>query len=329
MKALAAKCDVVIENFKAGDLKRYGLDYDSLASVHPRLVYCSITGFGQTGPLAGRPGYDFMIQGMGGIMSLTGFADAEGGRPTKVGVGIADVMCGMYAACGILAALQARQRTGRGQHIDLALFDTQVAWLINQGAAYLISGEVPTRRGNDHPTIVPYGTFPASDCDFIVAVGNDAQFARFCHCLGRPDIAEDARFSKNADRVRNRQALIGMLRPLTAARPAAEWLALMEKHAIPGGPINALGAVLDHPQTRARAMRIDMPHPNAAGGTVPLIGNPLKLSQTPVSYRQAPPLLGEHTRAVLRTLLGMQDEEIDDLEKKATVATGRMTGGYA
>lgn len=319
VRGLAEASDVVVENFKAGDLARYGLDYAGLSAANPRLVYCSITGFGQTGPLAGLPGYDFMIQAMGGIMSLTGFADAEGGAPTKVGVAIADVICGMYASVGILAALEARRRTGRGQHIDLALFDSQIAWLINQGTAYLMTGEAPGRRGNDHPTIVPYCSLPAADAEFIVAVGNDAQFRRFAAALGAPELGADPRFAANADRVRNRAALIPLIRARTIARPAAEWLALMAEHAVPAGPVNDLAQVFAHPQALHRGMRVEMPHPGAGSGAVALIGNPLKLSETPVSYRQAPPMLGEHTEAVLREVLGLEAGRIDELGRAGVV----------
>ncbi len=319
IRDLAAVSDVVVENLKAGDLARRGLGYAALSKVNPRLIFCSITGFGQTGPLAGQPGYDFMIQAMGGIMSLTGFPDDEGGAPTKVGVAIADVMCGMYAAVGILAALEARRRTGRGQAIDLALFDSQLAWLINQGTAYLMTGEVPGRRGNEHPTIVPYGSFPGADGDFIVAVGNDAQFVRFCDLLGAPELGGDARFATNAGRVRNRAVLVPLLRALTIARPAAEWLALMAERGVPGGPVNELDAAFGHRQALERGMRIEMAHPGAGEGRVALIGNPLKLSETQVSYRHPPPMLGEHTEAVLREVLGYDAARIAELREAGAI----------
>ena len=310
IRALAATADILVENFKVGDLKRYGLDYASVAAVNPRLIYCSITGFGQTGPNAHRAGYDFLAQAEGGIMSLTGEAE---GRPLKVGVGIADVMCGMYALSGILAALQARHMTGLGQHVDVCLLDTQIAWLINQGVAYLTDHKVPPRRGNDHPTIVPYGSFPARDGTFVLAIGNDAQFARFVAIAGKPDMATDARFAKNRDRVLNRDALIPLLEELTMQRDIADWLRDLEAAGIPAGPINDLAQAFDSPQVAAREMKIRMAHPVAAAGHVDLIGNPVKFSATPVTYQGAPPVLGQHTHAVLTGVLGMTDAELAQL----------------
>jgi crotonobetainyl-CoA:carnitine CoA-transferase CaiB-like acyl-CoA transferase len=317
IRRIAATSDILIENFKAGDLARYGLDYASLAALNPRLIYCSVTGFGQTGPNAHRAGYDFLAQAEGGIMSLTGEGD---GRPLKVGVGIADVMCGMYALTGILAALQARHRTGRGQQIDISLLDSQIAWLINQGVGYLTDGIVPPRRGNDHPTIVPYGTFPAADRDFVLAVGNDAQFARFVDAAGQPDLATDPRFATNAARVQNRDALIPLIAALTRTRAEADWRALLDRLGIPAGPIKDLRETFDSPQVAAREMRITLPHPVAGKGTVDLIGNPLKFSDTPVTYQGAPPTLGQHTRDVLQTVLGLTDTDI------ATLATAGAIG---
>ena len=308
VQALAAKADVVVENFKPGDLARYGLDYATLGAANPRLIYCSITGFGQTGPNAHRAGYDFLVQGEGGLMSLTGEPDRP---PVKAGVGIADLMCGMYAAAGILAAVIARQSTGRGQHIDLALMDAQVAMLVNQGVAYLTDGQVPPRRGNDHPTIVPYGTFPASDGKFILAVGNDGQFARFAALAGAPGLAADPRFATNESRVRNRDVLIPLLAALTAGRATADWLALCEAHNVPSGPVNDLGQVFSSPQVAARGMRIDMDL--CQGGQVALIGNPLKMSRTPVTYAKAPPELGADTGAVLARDLGLTQAELSAL----------------
>lgn len=313
---MAAKADILVENFKSGDMARYGLDYASLSGVNPRLIYCSITGFGQTGPNAHRAGYDFLIQGEAGIMSLTGEAD---GRPLKVGVGIADVMCGMYALTGILAALQARHTSGRGQHIDVCLYDTQVAWLINQGVGYLTDGQVPPRRGNDHPTIVPYGAFPASDGEFIIAIGNDAQFRRFVGDAGRAELADDPRFVTNAERVRNRAELIPIIEEITRTRPAADWLERLQALSVPGGPINDLRQVFDSPQVAARDMRISLPHPVADGGNVDLIGNPLKFSDTPVRYSNAPPMLGQHTAEVLRDHLGMSVEDIERLKDSGVI----------
>jgi crotonobetainyl-CoA:carnitine CoA-transferase CaiB-like acyl-CoA transferase len=304
----------MVENFKPGALARYGLDHATLAGTNPRLITCSITGFGQTGPLADRPGYDFLIQGMGGIMSLTGDPD---GPPMKCGVGIADVMCGMYAATAILAALQARARSGRGQHIDLALFDTQIAWLINQGTGYLTDHVVPPRRGNEHPTIVPYGTFPAADGDFILAVGNDAQFARFCTVAGCVPLAGDPAFATNAARVRNRETLIPRLRAITVTRPAADWIAALEAAGVPCGPVQDLAQVFDHPQTRARDMVLRLPHPLA--GTVDLIANPIRYSDTPLAPTTAPPLLGADTDAVLGGVLGRDADEIARLRAAGVV----------
>lgn len=310
VRALAAKADILVENFKPGDLGRYGLDYATLRTVNPGLIYCSITGFGQTGPNARRAGYDFLVQGEGGLMSLTGEAD---GSPTKAGVGIADVLTGMYAAVGILAAVQARHLTGSGQHIDLALMDAQVAMLINQGVAHLTDGQVPPRRGNDHPTIVPYGTFPARDGSFILAIGNDAQFARFAALAGAPGLATDPRFATNADRVRNRAVLVPLLSALTAGRTAAEWLDLCAAETIPAGPVNDLAQVFASPQVAARGMRVRMAHPLAGRGHVDLIGNPLHLSETPVHYAKAPPMLGEDTSAVLARVLGLDEHALQDL----------------
>jgi len=317
VRALARRSDVLVENFKPGGLARHGLDYASLAAEAPRLVYCSITGFGQTGPLKDRPGYDFLIQGMGGIMSLTGAPD---GPPMKVGVGVADVMCGMYATVAILAALQARAGSGRGQHIDLALLDTQVAWLINQGVGYLTDGAVPPRRGNEHPTIVPYGTFPARDATFILAVGNDDQFRRFAAVAGRPALAEDPRFARNADRVRNRAMLVPLLEVITAERDTADWLRALEAAGVPCGPIRDLAEVFAHPQVQARGMRLTLPHPLA--GEADLIANPIRFSATPIAYGGAPPRLGEHSAEVLGAL-GLCPAEI------ARLTAAGIVGGLA
>lgn len=308
---LAARADILVENFKVGDLKRRGLDYDTLKAVNPKLIYCSISGFGQTGPYAHRAGYDFLIQGMGGIMSLTGFPDEEGGTETKCGVGIADVMCGMYATVSILAALNHRHRTGEGQHVDISLLDAQVSWLINQGTGYLVSGTVPGRLGNGHPTIVPYETFPGADQSFILAVGNDSQFEKFCAVAGAPDLAQDPRFAKNADRVRNRAELVPVIRRLTIEKTAADWIAELEAAGVPCGPVNDLGQVFDDPQVRARNMAIDLPHP--LSGEVRLIGSPINLEKTPVSYRSAPPLLGADTADVLTRHLGLAPETLAEL----------------
>lgn len=311
IRSIAEKADILVENFKVGDLKRRGLDFDSLKAINPGLIYCSISGFGQTGPYAHRAGYDFLIQGMGGIMSLSGFPDDEGGTETKTGVGIADVMCGMYATVSILAALNHRHETGKGQHLDISLLDAQVSWLINQGVGYLVSGEVPGRLGNGHPTIVPYETFPASDQSFILAVGNDSQFQKFCDVADAPDLSADPRFEKNADRVRNRKELVPIIRRLTIEKPAAEWISLLEQAGVPCGPVNDLGQVFSDPQVLERGMKITLPHPES--GTVDLIGSPINMSKTPVAYKKAPPVLGADTGAVLKDVLGLSQHEIDRL----------------
>jgi crotonobetainyl-CoA:carnitine CoA-transferase CaiB-like acyl-CoA transferase len=317
---LAAKADILVENFKVGDLKRRGLDYDSLKVRNPALIYCSITGFGQTGPYAHRAGYDFLVQGMGGIMSLTGFPDEEGGTETKCGTGIADVMCGMYATVSILAALNHRNNSGQGQHIDISLLDTQVSWLINQGVAYLASGKVPGRLGNVHPTIVPYETFPGSDRSFILAVGNDGQFRKFCTVAGAPELADDPRFAKNADRVRNRTELIPVLRRLTIEKTAADWIAELEVAGVPCGPVNDLQQVFSDPQVLARQMRITLPHP--LSGEVDLIGSPINLEKSPVTYRSAPPLVGADTADVLTRHLGLGADTLQDLAGRGILDLG-------
>ena len=299
IRALAARADVLIENFKPGGLAKYGLDHATLCRAFPRLVYCSISGYGQTGPNAAKPGYDLMAQGYGGIMSLTGVPDGE---PMKVGVGIADVMCGMYAATGILAALRYRDRTGEGQHIDLALVDSQVAWLINEGVNYLTSGEVPQRRGNGHPNIAPYQVFAARDGHVIVAVGNDGQFGRFCRFLGLDDMPASPDFATNPARLRNREALVARVSAALAERGAAEIIAGLEAVGVPVGPVHRLDEVFATDQVAARGMQIRMESADAASGHVDLIGNPLKFSRTPVSYRRAPPRMGADTEAVLAAL---------------------------
>ena len=297
VRALAARADAVLENFKVGGLKGYGLDYESLKAINPRLIYCSITGFGQTGPYAKRAGYDFLIQGMGGLMSLTGRADGdEGAGPQKVGVALVDIMTGLYATIGVLAALQHRERSGQGQHVDLALLDVQVATLANQAANYLASGEAPRRLGNAHPNIVPYQDFPTADGDMILAIGNDGQFARFCAIAGHPEWSSDERFATNPARVANRALLIPLLRQATVMRTTAEWIAALEAQAVPCGPINRIDQVFADPQVQARGMKIEVAHP--AFGSVPLVANPIRLSATPVQYRIAPPMLGEHSDAV-------------------------------
>ena len=301
VRQLAAKADIVIENFKPGSLQKYGLDHETLLKAYPHLVYCSISGFGQTGPNAAKPGYDLMAQGYGGIMSLTGEPDGE---PMKVGVGIADVMCGMYATVGILAALRHKEKTGEGQHIDLALVDSQIAWLINEGANYLTSGKVPKRYGNGHPNIAPYQVFSASDGEVIVAVGNDTQFQRFAKWLGVPELADDERFATNPARLENRDALTERLKPLLVKYTSQEILDGLESEKVPVGPVNTLDTVFASDQVAAREMTVSIPTGAAASGEVSLIGNPLKFSKTPVTYRRPPPECGQHTQEILADLDG-------------------------
>ena len=318
VRALAARADVVIENFKVGGLKAHGLDYEALRRLNPRLIYCSITGFGQTGPYAARPGYDFLIQAMGGLMSVTGAKDgAPGAGPQKAGVALTDILTGLYATIGILAALAHRERSGEGQYIDVALLDVQVACLANQAMNYLVSGTPPVRMGNAHPNIVPYQDFPTADGHMIIAVGNDAQFARLSAELGRSDLPLDPRFASNAARVANRDALIAAIRAATVARTTADWIARLERAQVPCGPINALDAVFADPQVRARGLRLDLPHP--AAGSVPQVASPLRLSATPVRYGNAPPTLGADTRTVLRDVLRLGESAIDALAAKKIV----------
>ncbi len=293
VRRLASHADILIENFKPGGLAKYGLDYATLSNEFPDLVYCSISGYGQTGPNSSKPGYDLMAQGYGGIMSLTGDAD---GAPMKVGVGIADVMCGMYACVGILAALRHRDMTGEGQQIDLALVDAQIAWLINEGVNYLTSGEVPQRRGNGHPNIVPYEVYQTADGHVILAVGNDSQFKRFCSFIEKPELADDPRFATNPARLENRDALNTILRPAVQALDTGSVIAGLEDLKVPVGPVRTLDQVFASDQVAARQMQISM---QAEPGEVQLIGNPLNLSRTPVTYRSAPPVCGADTQAVL------------------------------
>ncbi|MEM8692349.1 MAG: CoA transferase [Pseudomonadota bacterium] len=298
-QALASRADVVIENYKPGGLAKYGLDHETLTARHPGLVYCSISGFGQTGPNRDQPGYDLMAQGFAGIMSLTG---DPAGAPTKVGVGIADVMCGMYATIGILAALRHRDRTGEGQHIDLSLVDASMAWLINEGCNYLVSGKLPERRGNAHPNIVPYDAFACSDGHVLVAVGNDAQFRRFCDLLDLDETGNDARFATNLARIENRVALTKLLSEAIGQMSRATLLKRMATAKVPGGPIHTVGEALASDQAKARGAVVDVPHPDLEGGALHLLANPLKFSATPVQYRRPPPRFGEDTAAVLETL---------------------------
>lgn len=315
VRRLIAKADVVVENFKTGNLARYGLAYDDLKEQHPGLVYCSITGFGQTGPYSNRPGYDFLIQGMGGIMSLTGEPDGE---PQKVGVPIADIMAGMFAAVAVNAALRHVAVTGKGQYIDIGMLDTQVAWLVNQGMNYLHSGHAE-RLGNAHPNIVPYQVFETADGHIVLAIGNDSQFRIFCNFAGVPDLADDPAFATNDARVANREETVERLRPILAAQPSAYWLDELEKLHIGCGPINTLEQVFSDPHVIAREMVRHVPHPLAGPDGAAIIASPLRLSETPVNYRQHPPLLGEHTEAVLGELLAVGDEEMAELRAAGVI----------
>jgi crotonobetainyl-CoA:carnitine CoA-transferase CaiB-like acyl-CoA transferase len=299
IRAMALQCDVFVENFKVGDMARYGLDAASLCTLNPRLVYCSVTGFGQTGPYRERAGYDYAVQGIGGLMSVTGERDdLPGGGPQKVGVAVADLFTGMYASVAILAALRHRDLTGEGQAIDMALLDTQVAMLANLGANYLTTGVAPQRMGNAHQNIVPYQVFEVADGHLILAVGNDGQYAKFCDVAGVPELAADPRFARNADRVRHRATLVPLLAEVLKRRRKADWLAALEAAKVPCGAINDLAEVFADAQVRSRGMTVEVPHPLA--GSVPLVASPVRMSRTPVQYRRAPPLLGEHTAEVLR-----------------------------
>jgi len=304
VRELAAKSDILIENFKVGGLEAYGLDYASLKKANPQLIYCSITGFGQTGPYAKRAGYDFMIQGLGGLMSLTGRPEGEeGAGPVKVGVALTDILTGLYATVAMLAALAHRQQGGGGQHIDMALLDVQVACLANQAMNYLTTGVSPKRLGNAHPNIVPYQDFPTADGDFILTVGNDSQFRRFAEVAGRPEWADDPRFASNKQRVANRAVLVPLIRQATVFKTTAQWVAQLEAVGVPCGPINDLAQVFSDPQVQARGLAFELPH--VLAGLVPQVASPIRLSETPVEYRNAPPLLGEHTQEVLRRVLGL------------------------
>ncbi|HGA2320878.1 TPA: CaiB/BaiF CoA-transferase family protein [Pseudomonas putida] len=312
VRELAAKSDIVIENFKVGGLAAYGLDYPSLKAINPKLIYCSITGFGQTGPYAKRAGYDFMIQGLGGLMSLTGRPDGEeGAGPVKVGVALTDILTGLYSTVAILAALAYRDQHGAGQHIDMALLDVQVACLANQAMNYLTTGNPPRRLGNAHPNIVPYQDFPTADGDFILTVGNDGQFRKFAEVAGQPQWADDPRFATNKQRVANRAELIPLIRQATVFKTTAEWVSQLEAAGVPCGPINDLAQMFQDPQVLARGLAVTMPH--ALAGSVPQVASPIRLSETPVEYRRAPPLLGEHTEAVLGDVLGMDADAVGRL----------------
>lgn len=314
VRELAARSDIVIENFKVGGLKAYGLDYESLQLENPRLIYCSITGFGQTGPYAKRAGYDFMIQGLGGLMSLTGRPEGEDGAgPVKVGVALTDILTGLYSTSAILAALAHRDQGGPGQHIDMALLDVQVACLANQAMNYLTTGVSPRRLGNAHPNIVPYQDFPTADGDFILTVGNDNQFRKFAEVAGQPQWAIDPRFATNKQRVAHRAELIPLIRQATVFKTTAEWVTALEVAGVPCGPINDVAQVFADPQVQFRGLQVDLPH--ALGGTVPQVASPIRLSATPVEYRRAPPLLGEHTLEVLTGVLGLSDADVMTLRE--------------
>ena len=318
VRDLVAKCDVLLENFKVGGLAAYGLDYASLQAINPRLIYCSITGFGQDGPYAKRAGYDFMVQGLGGLMSISGRPEGEAGAgPMKVGVALTDILTGLYATIGILAAVNHREQSGVGQHVDLALLDVQVACLANQAMNYLTTGVAPKRLGNAHPNIVPYQDFPSADGDFILAVGNDSQFRKFCEVAGCAELATDPRYASNKARVANRDELIPQLRQITVFKSTAQWIELLEQAGVPCGPINDLAQVFADPQVQARGLRLDLPH--ALGSLAPQVASPIRLSATPVEYRLAPPLLGQHTEQVLQSLLGMDQEQISALRAAGVV----------
>jgi crotonobetainyl-CoA:carnitine CoA-transferase CaiB-like acyl-CoA transferase len=315
IRDLAAQSDVVIENFKVGGLKKYGLDYTSLKAINPRLIYCSITGFGQNGPYANRAGYDFMIQGMAGVMSITG---EKNGEPMKMGVAFSDIFAGLHAVIGIEAALYHRERTGEGQYIDISLLDTQVAVLANQALNYLVGGKVPTRLGNAHPNIVPYQTFETGDGHIIMAVGNDRQYTEFCRIIGAPHLSEDEKYKSNRGRVENRDELIPKLRPFLLARSTAEWVAAFEAAAVPCGPINSIDQVFENPQVKARDLRLDLARDD--GVVVPGVKNPIQFSATPQDYKKPSPKLGDGTEKVLREKLNLSTYDLDALKTKGVIA---------
>ena len=315
-RRLLAGCDILVENFKVGALAKYGLGYEQLHEEFPGLIYCSITGFGQTGPYAPRPGYDSLIQAMGGVMSLTGEPD---GLPQKVGVPVADLFAGLYGCIGILAALRHKERTGQGQQIDIGMLDTHVAWLANQGMNFLATGENPARLGNQHPNIVPYQVFATADGHVVLSIGNDPTFRRFCAAFGLEHLPDDENFATNAARVRNRQLVTDTLAPVLRQHKTTWWVERLEAEKIGCGPINKLSEVFDDPQVRFRDMVVDLPHDAAEGGRVKVIANPVRLSETPVDYRISPPRLGEHTEAVLGRLLGLGASELAALREQGIV----------
>jgi crotonobetainyl-CoA:carnitine CoA-transferase CaiB-like acyl-CoA transferase len=313
VRRLAERSDILLENFKVGSLSRLGLGWEDLSALNPRLVYCSITGFGQAGPYKDRPGYDFVVQAMGGLMSVTGEPEGE---PMKAGVAMTDILTGMYAATAVLAALAHRERSGQGQHVDLALLDVQVATLANLAESYLVTGRAPDRHGNAHASIVPYQAFATRDGYVVVAVGNDGQFARLCEVMGKPELAADPRFATNPARVENREALVPVLQAALAGRPTQDWVGALEAASVPCGPINDLAQVFDDPHVQSRGLRVEVPHPLA--GSIPVVASPIRLSRTPVRH-DTPPLLGEHTREVLGSVLGMGEAEIEALRKERVI----------
>ncbi|MDP2639131.1 MAG: CaiB/BaiF CoA-transferase family protein [Betaproteobacteria bacterium] len=318
VRALAAKCDVLIENYKVGTLARYGLSYEQLRDINPRLIYCSITGFGQSGPYAPRPGYDFVFQGMGGLMSITGERDElPGGGPMKVGIAITDILTGMYASLAITAAIAHCERGGGGQYIDMALLDSMVAFNANQISGYLVSGNIPRRYGNAHPNVVPYQVFPCKDGHIILAVGNDSQFASFCKVAGRPELAEDERFRLMSGRIVNRDALIPLIADIMQMRGMHEWIQVLETANVPCGPINNMQQVFEDPQVQHRGLKVDIPTP--AGVPCPTVASPMRFSETPVEYKVPPPTLGQHTQEILQGLLGMERQAVDALAAKGIV----------
>jgi crotonobetainyl-CoA:carnitine CoA-transferase CaiB-like acyl-CoA transferase len=314
-KKIIGTCDILFENFKAGSLEKYGLGYEQLKNEFPRLIYCSVTGFGHDGPYAERAGYDFLIQGMGGLMSITG---PEPGEPCKVGVAYTDLITGLYALNGVLAALYNREKTGKGQFIDVALLDAQVAALSYAGQYYLTTGTLQPRMGNAHATIVPYETFEAKNGHIILAIGNDKQFSTFCALAGRPDLSADPRFAENASRVKNRAALVPVIRDIVARESSEYWIKNLESRGVPCGPVNTVDQVFADPQVKARGMAVPLPHP-ASGADVKLIASPLRFSDTPVSYRRAPPTLGEDTNDILTMELAMTAADISNLRNKGVV----------
>ena len=314
IKQLATQSDILVENFKVGGLAKYGLDYESLSKLNPRLIYCSITGFGQTGPSAGRAGYDFMIQGMAGVMSITG---EPGGEPMKMGVAFSDVFAGLHAMIGIQAALYAREKSGYGQHIDISLLDSQVSVLANQALNYLVSGKVPKRLGNEHPNIVPYQTFETADCNIIIAAGNDRQYAEFCRIIGAAHLGEDTRYKTNRGRVEHRAELIPALRPFLKVRTTAQWVEAFEADAVPCGPINTIDQVFEDPHVKARSLRLDLSQ--VGGNVVPSVANPILFSKTPNRYTTAAPLLGHDTNDVLAEVLKLDSAVLDLLAKQKII----------